>query len=416
MSEIRFDDLIKTESPRALATLIGLLKDFDLSEDVLQESWEVAFKKWPLEGIPKNPVAWLVTTGRNKAIDRFRRKKTEQGFAEQMQMDSEMFENISEFRADDEDERVYFDDNLLKLIFTCCHPTLSAEAQIALTLKTIVGLSVEEIARAFLMSSRAMEQRLVRAKRKIKLAKIPYAVPGPQQLPERLEAVLLTIYLIFNEGYTANEGEAPIRKELCTEAIRLARLVHRLFRGEPEVIGLLALFLLQDARRKARMDASGNLISLEEQNRSLWNQSQIMQGSILVEKALRLKHPGPYQIQAAIAALHDQAQSAEETDWIQISLLYQELIKYLPSPVVRLNHAVAVAMAENPEAGLAIMEELHDSPELQDYLPYYMALGTLSQKACRIDEARLAFEKAMALTKNAGERIHIQNRLQELEA
>ncbi len=415
MYEIGFENLIKTQSPRALATLIQLLKDFDLAEDVLQESWEMALKKWPVEGIPSNPVAWLVTTGRNKAIDRFRRHQTEQKFVEQTLIAPEPFDDISDLSTDAEHERIYFDDNLLKLIFTCCHPTLSMEAQIALTLKTIVGLSLEEIARAFLIVPRTMEQRLVRAKRKIKLAKIPYEVPGPQQLSERLAGVLLTIYLIFNEGYTATEGDLPIRTGLCTESIRLARLVHRLFRGEPEVIGLLALLILQDARRKARMDSTGNLIPLEKQNRSLWNQSQIMEGSLLIEKALRLKCPGPYQIQAAIAALHDEAKSAEDTDWVQISLLYQKLINYLPSPVVRLNHAVAVSMADSPKAGLTILEELKDSPELREYLPYYITLGSFSQQLGQINEARQAYKKALTLTKNLGEQNHIQNLLKDLK-
>lgn len=414
MLDTQIETLIKTESSRALATLIRLLDNFDLAEDVLQESWEVALKKWPVEGIPQNPVAWLVTTGRNKAVDRFRRQMTEHKHAEQTKLEIDTTMSLLDSHADQDAERVYFDDNLLKLLFTCCHPTLSVDSQIALTLKTIVGLSLNEIARAFLIAPRAIEQRIVRAKRKIKEAKIPYDVPGPKQLPERLEGVLHTIYLIFNEGYTATEGEIPLQTNLCAEAIRLVRLVHRLFRGEPEVIGLLALLLLQNARTQARMDAQGNLVPLEKQDRTLWNLVQIQEGEVLVEKALRLKRPGPYQIQAAIAALHDQAQSAQATDWPQIVLLYQELVKYLPSPVVRLNHAVALSMVEGPEAGLRLIQALQEFSEMKNYAPYYLALGDLSHKAGHLEAARLAYQTALTLTKSTKEQQHLQTLIQAL--
>lgn len=410
MLEKTLTNTFKVEAPKALATLIRLVGDFDLAEDVLQDALEIAVKKWPQNGIPEHPAAWLVSTAKFKSISRFRRKTVEQKYVQSRQVEQQ-----GEMKnAEEEMSHSHFNDDLLRLIFTCCHPSLSIEFQLALTLKTVVGLSTEEIARAFLVKTRAMDQRLVRAKRKIKQTNIPYEIPGPKQLAERLDAVLWVIYLIFNEGYTTTQGDHLIRQELCSEAIRLTRLVHRLFRGEPEVIGLLSLLLLQDARREARIDSAGILIPLEEQNRSLWEQAQINEGSQLVEKALRMKHPGPYQLQAAIAALHNEAKVASETDWLQISLLYFELEKYLPTPIVRMNRAIAVSMEEGPETGLRLLENLSSESELQSYHLYHASLGALLQKVNRSDKAKQAYEMALELTKNPAEQAYLQKRLHEL--
>src|SRR5713226_7673665 len=342
-------DTFHQEAGRILASLISSVRDFELAEDALQDAMLVALERWPLEGVPRNPSAWITTAARNKAIDRLRRASTlarKQALAEQ---------DTQEELAEMEDRAI--PDERLKLIFTCCHPALALDAQIALTLHTLGGLSTPEIANAFLIPLPTMAQRLVRAKRKIRDAGIPYRVPPTEVLGERVEAVFYVLYLVFNEGYTASSGNELIRRELCDEAIRLARVLvmlltqERLLDEVPEALGLLALMLLIDSRRRTRVGPDGELVLLEEQNRSLWNQQEIGEGTTLLERALRMKRAGPYQIQAAISTLHAQAARSEDTDWTQIAALYGVLLKMTPSPVIELNRAVAIAMADGPLRG-----------------------------------------------------------------
>ncbi len=404
------DSLFRQERPRALATLIRLLGDFDLAEDMLQEAIAAALIQWPRDGVPGNPRAWLVSTARHKALDQLRRAKTFERNRE------ELIRSSNDPMAPDTDDEGYPDD-LLRLIFTCCHPALAQEAQTALTLKTLCGLSVEEIARAFLVKSTTMAQRLVRAKRKIHSAGIPYAVPDPEHLGDRLTGVLRVVYLVFNEGYAATRGGALIRHELCEEAIRLGRLVRTLLPDESEPAGLLALMILHDSRRPARVDAQGDLVLLEDQDRSLWDARRITEGLALTEEALRLRGRGGdgfYALQAAIAGLHARATSAGETDWPQIAALYGLLLRAHPSPVVALNRAVAVAMTDGPEAGLRLIEELEDAGELTGYYLLHSAKADLLRRMGRRQEAVGAYESALNLVGQEPERRFLKRRLQRL--
>ncbi|MFZ1396628.1 MAG: RNA polymerase sigma factor [Candidatus Promineifilaceae bacterium] len=404
----------REESGRVLAALISTLNDFDLAEDAFQDALIVALEKWPQDGRPTNPGAWITTTARNKAIDRLRRR---QNFDRKQ---AHLVALAQKPPAPDEYEMDSIPDERLKLIFTCCHPALSLEAQVALTLRTLGGLETAEIANAFLVPVPTMAQRLVRAKRKIQQAGIPYRVPPTDLLPERLHAVLTTLYLIFNEGYNASSGDALIRQELSSEAIRLAQILNQLLADDPnlaedaEALGLLALMLLHDARRQARVGSSGELILLEEQDRSLWDQEQIGVGTAVLHHALSLKQPGPYQIQAAIAALHDQAATPQETDWPQIAALYQALQQYTESPVVRLNWAVAVAMAEGPMRGLALLDELAEAGTLDHYHLFHAARADLLRRAGFYDDAHDAYTIALDLCQNAVEKRFLRRRLAEL--
>ncbi|MBK7895741.1 MAG: RNA polymerase sigma factor [Anaerolineaceae bacterium] len=404
----------REESGRVLAALISTLNDFDLAEDAFQDALIVALEKWPQDGRPTNPGAWITTTARNKAIDRLRRR---QNFDRKQ---AHLVALAQKPPAPDEYEMDSIPDERLKLIFTCCHPALSLEAQVALTLRTLGGLETAEIANAFLVPVPTMAQRLVRAKRKIQQAGIPYRVPPTDLLPERLHAVLTTLYLIFNEGYNASSGDALIRQELSSEAIRLAQILNQLLADDPnlaedaEALGLLALMLLHDARRQARVGRTGELILLEAQDRSLWDSEQIGVGTAVLHHALSLKQPGPYQIQAAIAALHDQAATPQETDWPQIAALYQALQQYTESPVVRLNWAVAVAMAEGPMRGLALLDELAEAGTLDHYHLFHAARADLLRRAGFYDDAHDAYTIALDLCQNAVEKRFLRRRLAEL--
>ena len=404
-----FETLYREERPRALATLIRLLRDFDLAEDVLQEAFAAAVEQWPREGVPGNPCAWLVTTARHKAIDRLRRAKT---FAAKQAEIAYSSETASSPHPVDET----FPDDRLRLIFTCCHPALAVEVQVALTLKTLCGLSVEQIARAFLVAPPTMAQRLVRAKGKIRDAGIPYEVPGSERLAERLEGVLRVVYLVFNEGYAATSGDALVRRELCAEAIRLGRLLRSLLPSVSEVTGLLALMLLQDSRRATRVDAQGELVTLEDQDRSSWDRSQILEGESLAEEAVRRGGAGFYALQGAIAALHAHAVRAEETDWPQIAALYALLLRLHPSPVVALNHAAAVAMGERLDRGLRLIEQLERTGELESYHLLPAAKADILRRLGRRAEAAAAYERALALVTQDAERRYLERRLREVRA
>lgn len=405
---MEFESVYLEQRPRALATLIRLLGDFDLAEDALQEAFAAALVQWPAEGIPRNPRAWLVSAARHKAIDRLRREKS---FA--AKRDEIAYETPSSTPPPELNEEPFSDD-LMRLIFTCCHPALALEAQVALTLKTLCGLSVEEIARAFLVSSATMAQRLVRAKAKIRAARIPYSVPTNEELTGRLEGVLRVVYLVFNEGYAATSGDTLVRRELCAEAIRLGRVVRVLFPGESEVAGLLALMLLQDSRRAARMDENGDLVTLEEQDRSFWDRDEILEGQALAQTALRRGGAGFYALQGAIAALHAQAARAEETDWPQIAALYALLLRLHPSPVVALNHAAAVAMGNGLERGLRMIEELEATGELDGYHLLPAAKADVLRRLGRPAEASAAYERALALVIHPAERRYLDRRLREV--
>ena len=402
----------REESGRILATLIRACGDFDLAEEAMQEAFAVALERWPRDRLPANPGAWITTTARRKAIDRLRRDRTLAAKREQLEADAA----LSAVAGDEEsDEMTELQDDRLRLIFTCCHPALAPEAQVALTLRTLGGLSTLEIARAFLVSETTMAQRLVRVKRKIRDAGIPYQVPEPHRLPERLGAVLAVIYLIFNEGYSATAGDALIRRELCAEAIRLGRVLAALMPDEPEALGLLALMLLHDARREARTGGAGELVVLEEQDRSLWDRAAIEEGVALVERALRMRRPGPYQLQAAISALHCQAPRPEDTDWEQIAGLYGELLRIQPTPIVALNRAVAIAMARSPDDGLALLDESSLREALDGYHLYHGARADLLRRAGRAREASSGYRRALALATNDVERAYLERRLREVE-
>jgi len=398
----------RAERPRALATLIRLLGDFDLAEDALQEAFAAALQQWPRDEVPRNPRAWLVATARHKAIDHLRREK---GLAART---AEIAYLSEEAAPPPELTDEPFTDDLMRLVFTCCHPALALEAQVALTLKTLCGLTVEEIARAFLVAPATMAQRLVRAKGKIRAARIPYEVPGSDRLAERLDGVLRVVYLVFNEGYAATSGDALVRRELCAEAIRLGRLLRGLLPASGEVAGLLGLMLLHDSRRTARLDARGDVITLEEQDRALWDRAQIAEGQALAEQALRRSGGGFYALQAAIAALHAQALRPEETDWPQIAALYALMLRLHPSPVVALNHAAAVAMGERLDRGLRLIEELEKTGELDGYHLLPAAKADILRRLGRTAEAARAYERALVLVTQPAERRYLERRLREV--
>jgi RNA polymerase sigma-70 factor, ECF subfamily len=401
------DAIYRNESRRVLATLIRLLGDFDLAEEALHEAFAAAVVQWPGEGVPDNPRAWLVSAGRFKAIDVIRRRA---------RFDASLHLIADEFTADAADEREdeHLEDDRLRLMFTCCHPALPADAQVALTLREVCGLTTEEIARAFLAAPSTLAQRIVRAKNKIRDAKIPYEVPGRAELPLRLEAVLRVIYLVFNEGYSASSGDSITRHDLSAEAIRLGRLLLELL-PDPEVMGLLALMLLQESRRRARSSDDGDLILLEDQDRSLWDRELIGQGRALVERALLSRRFGPYSLQAAIAAVHADAKSAADTDWSEIVGLYDVLLRIEPSPVVELNRAVAVAMRDGAEAGLTLVDGILGRGDLRDYHLAHAARAELCRRLGRRAEARAGYEQALELAQQVPERRFLERRLEALQ-
>lgn len=400
--------LYKTESRRVLATLIRLLKDFDLAEEAMQDAFAIALQQWPIEGIPQNPRAWLVSTGRFKAIDHIRRRAKFNSSLDHIA--DELESSISD--SEDWGERNVEDDQL-RLIFTCCHPSLAPEAQMALTLREICGLTTEAIAKAFLINPVTLAQRIVRAKNKIRDAKIPYEIPTEKDLPPRLDTVLHVIYLLFNEGYSASQGEQVIRHDLAQEAIRLGRLLAELL-PSTEVLGLLALMLIQDSRRDARTNAEGDLIRLEDQDRTLWHQYQIREGSRLIQRALASGGAGFYTIQAAIAALHAEAKNFAETDWQEIVGFYDLLLHINPSPIIALNRAVAVAHRDTAKEGLDLLNELEN--ELQDYYLFQAALADLLTKTGNLTAAKQAYEKAIQLTEQAPEKRFLQDQLAKINS
>jgi len=402
------DAIYRADSRRVLATLIRLLGDFDLAEEALHDAFTAAVERWPVEGLPGNPRAWLVSTGRFKSIDRLRRRAR---FDAGLAAIADQLSSTTATAVDADDEHVV--DDRLRLIFTCCHPALAADAQIALTLREVCGLTTEEIARAFLTPAPTLAQRIVRAKAKIRDARIPYQVPPRGDLPARLDSVLHVVYLVFNEGYSASSGATLTRHDLSAEAIRLGRLLVELL-PEPEAMGLLALMLLHDARRPARTSADGELVLLEEQDRARWDRAQIDEGRAMVEQALGPRRFGPYTLQAAIAAVHAESPNAESTDWRQIVGLYDVLARADPSPVVELNRAVAVAMRDGPDAGLALIDTILGRGDLTEYYLAHSARADLCRRLGRVGDARASYERALSLTRQEPERRFLERRLEEL--
>jgi RNA polymerase sigma-70 factor, ECF subfamily len=402
------DALYRSDSRRVLATLIRLLGDFDLAEEALHDAFAAAVEQWAEDGIPVNPRSWLISTGRFKAIDRARRASRLDT------IDSSAIDAVSDVKSADYDEEGVEDDRL-RLVFTCCHPALSPDAQIALTLREVCGLTTEEVARAFLTPPSTLAQRIVRAKAKIRDARIPYEVPSRTDLPARLDSVLHVIYLVFNEGYFASAGDSLTRGDLSAEAIRLGRFLVDLL-PEPEAIGLLALMLLIDARRLARTSASGELVLLDDQDRSLWRSDQIEEGAALVERALRSRRFGPYTLQAAIAAVHAEATDAAATDWAQIVALYDVLLLVDPSPIVELNRAAAIAMRDGPAAGLSLIDAILARGDLSDYQAAHVARADLCRRLGRIEESITSYERALGLASLEPEKRFITQRLGELRA
>ena len=402
------ETLYRSESGRILATLARLLGDLDVAEEAMHEAFAAALDTWPQAGVPDKPRPWLISTARFKAIDGMRRRAR----FDTAQKDIALYLEARINEAPHEDEEI--EDDRLRLIFTCCHPALPPEAHVALTLREVCGLTTEEIAKAFLITPRTLAQRIVRAKARIREARIPYEVPTPQELPERLGAVLQVIYLVFNEGYSAAAGAEVTRAELTGEAIRLGRLLVDL-RPDAEVVGLLSLMLLQESRHAARVSPTGELILLENQDRSLWNREQIAEGVALLEKALNSRRFGPYTLQAAIAAVHAEAESVAATDWRQIVEIYDQLVRIQPSPVVHLNRAVAIAMRDGPEAGLAHIDAVLEHGELANYYLAHSARADMCRRLGRADEARSSYEKALALTQQEPERQFLEERIRQLK-
>jgi len=402
------DDVYRSESRQVLATLIRLLGDFDAAEEALHDAFAVAVERWSHDGVPANPRAWLVSTGRFKAIDGMRRRARLDASLPEL---AKHLESSTSDVEEPDDESV--EDDRLRLIFTCCHPALPPDAQVAMTLREVCGLTTDEIARAFLTRPPTVAQRIVRAKAKIRDAGIPYVVPSETDLPDRLDAVLRVVYLVFNEGYSASSGGSLTRHDLSGEAIRLGRLLIELL-PEPEAVGLLALMLLQDSRRAARTSPTGDLILLDDQDRSLWNRDQIAEGASLVERALSSRRIGPYTLQAAIAAVHAQAPNPAATDWAQIVALYDVLMQANPSPVVELNRAAAVAMRDGPSAGLTLIDAILARGDLANYHLAHSARADLCRRLGRTAEARVSYERALGLTQQEPERRFLKRRLSEL--